>query len=125
MNTNPAPGFRNNPDKVITLEPHDGTVTVSAAGTVIAASSHAKVLSEPPYPAVLYVPFADIDFSQLEKTDHTTHCPYKGDATYWSVKPAGAEGRNAMWGYEAPFDEMADIRNHAAFYPDKVTIETS
>ncbi|MBZ9852915.1 DUF427 domain-containing protein [Mesorhizobium sp. CA13] len=120
---NPAPGFRRNPDKVITVEPYEGTVTVRAGDTVIASSTNAKVLTEAPYPAAFYIPFADIDFSKLGGTQSSTHCPYKGDASYWSVLPAGEAGKDAMWAYEQPFDEMAEIRNHGAFYASKVSIE--
>ncbi|TPK31732.1 MULTISPECIES: DUF427 domain-containing protein [unclassified Mesorhizobium] len=120
---NPAPGFQRNPDKVITVEPYKGTLTVRAGDTVIASSTNAKVLTEAPYPAAFYIPFADIDFSKLSGTRSSTHCPYKGDASYWSVLPAGEAGKDAMWAYEQPFDEMAEIRNHGAFYASKVSIE--
>lgn len=122
---NPAPGFQRNPDKVITIEPYVGTVTVRVGDTVIASSTEAKVLTEPPYPAAFYIPFADIDFGKLSSTEHSTHCPYKGDASYWSVLPAGETGQNAMWAYEQPFDEMAEIRDHGAFYASKVSIEAN
>ncbi|SMH41520.1 DUF427 domain-containing protein [Mesorhizobium australicum] len=121
--TNPSPGFARNPAKSITVEPYPGPVTVSAGGKVIARTARALKLTETPYPPVLYIPFADIDFSALEKTTHASHCPYKGDASYWSVTPAGPRGDNAMWAYERPYDEMAAIRDHGAFYPDRVTIE--
>lgn len=104
---NPAPGFQRNPDKVITIEPYRGTVTVSAGDVVIARSTRARLLSEPPYPAVFYIPFDDIDLSKLARTEHSTHCPYKGNASYWSVLPAGDSGRDAMWAYEQPFDESS------------------
>lgn len=118
--TNPSPGFARNPSKSITVVPYDGTVTVRADDKVIATSSRAKLLTESPYPPVLYVPFGDIDFEGLEKTTTSTHCPYKGDATYWSVKDGA---KDAMWAYENPFDEMTEIKNHGAFYPDRVTVE--
>ncbi len=121
---NPAPGFQRNPDKVITIESYVGTVVVRAGDTVIASSTKAKVLTEPPYPAAFYIPFADIDFEKLRSTEHSTHCPYKGDASYWSVLPAGEAGINAMWAYRQPFDEMTEIRDHGAFYASKVSIET-
>ncbi|TIQ30778.1 MAG: DUF427 domain-containing protein [Mesorhizobium sp.] len=120
---NPAPGFQRNPDKVITIEPYRGTVTVSAGNAVVARSTRARLLSEPPYPAVFYIPFDDIDFGKLARTEHSTHCPYKGDASYWSVLPAGESGKDAMWAYEQPFDEMTEIRDHGAFYTSKVTVE--
>lgn len=119
---NPSPGFARNPSKELTIERYEGEVVVRAGGDTIAASRKALRLSEPPYPAVFYIPFADVDFAKLAKTTHSTHCPYKGDASYWSVLPAGKAGENAMWAYEAPYDESAAIRNHAAFYPDRVTI---
>lgn len=72
---NPAPGFQRNPGKVITVEPYKGTVTVRAGDVVIASSSKVKVLTESPYPPVFYIPFGDIDFNQLGKTEHSTHCP--------------------------------------------------
>ncbi|AZO63909.1 MAG: DUF427 domain-containing protein [Mesorhizobium sp.] len=120
---NPAPGFQSNPGKVITVEPYRGTVTVRSGETVVASSTKAKVLTESPYPSVFYIPFADIDFDQLRKTEFSTHCPYKGDASYWSVLPAAEAGKDAMWAYERPFDEMVEIRDHGAFYPNKATIE--
>ncbi|MER8483693.1 DUF427 domain-containing protein [Mesorhizobium sp. M1322] len=120
---NPSPGFQRNPGKVITVAPYIGTVTVRVGDSIIASSTKAKVLTESPYPRVLYIPFEDIDFDQLRKTELSTHCPYKGDASYWSVLPAAGAGKNAMWGYEQPFDEMIEIRDHGAFYPNKVTIE--
>lgn len=123
--SNPSPGFARNPSKVIVVEAHDGEVVVSAGSDTIARSRNALRLSEPPYPPVLYIPFADVDFTKLARTTHSTHCPYKGDASYWTVLPAGATGGNAMWAYEAPYDETAAIRNHAAFYPDRVTITTT
>lgn len=122
---NPSPGFARNPAKIITIAPQPGTVTVSAGGVIIARSTSAKLLAEAPYPGMLYIPFANIDFAQLAPTPHATHCPYKGDASYWSVRPAGEKGVNAMWAYERPFDEMEDIRDHGAFYADRVTIETA
>ncbi|TGT61418.1 DUF427 domain-containing protein [Mesorhizobium sp. M00.F.Ca.ET.170.01.1.1] len=122
---NPAPGFQHNPDKLITIETYWGSVTVLAGGRVIARSTRARLLSEPPYAPVYYIPFDDIDFSNLAKTGHSTHCPYKGDASYWSIVPAGENGTNAMWAYEQPFDEVLDIRNHGAFYASKVTVEAT
>lgn len=120
---NPSPGFQRNPGKVITVEPYAGAVTVRAGDVVIATSTRAKLLTEPPYPAAFYIPFEDIDFGKLRKTELSTHCPYKGDASYWSVVSAGDAGKDAMWAYEHPFDEMVTIRDHGAFYPNKVVIE--
>ena len=110
--TNPSPGFARNPSKVIAVTPQPGTVAVYAGDTLIARSSRAKVLDEPPYPTRIYIPFEDIRFDRLQKTAHGTHCPYKGDASYWSVPTADENGENAMWAYEHPYDEMAQIADH-------------
>ena len=120
--SNPSPGLARNPSKILTIESYSGEVVVSAGGETIARSRRALRLSEPPYPPVLYIPFSDIDFTKLAKTARSSHCPYKGDASYWSVLPAGKAGENAMWAYEEPFDESAAIKDHGAFYPDRVTI---
>lgn len=122
---NPSPGFARHPEHAIAVEPLAGTVTVTANGATIARSAKALSLAEADYSPVIYIPFGDIDFSQLEQTDHSTHCPFKGDASYWSVKPAGDKGRNAMWAYQAPYDEMTGIKDHGAFYTDRVNVEVA
>lgn len=111
------------PQKVITVEPYDGIVTVSFAGDIIASSRKALVLRETPYEPVLYVPFEDIYFEHLEKTATSTHCPYKGDASYWSVTGSGEGAADVMWAYEHPYEGVAKIARHGAFYPKKVTID--
>ena len=119
---NPSPGFKNHPEHTITVEPLGKHVTVKSNGATIASSDNALLLKEHVYPGVIYVPFADIDFGKLSATDTSTHCPFKGDASYWSVKDGA---RDAMWAYQQPFDEMTGIKDHGAFYPDRVTIETA
>lgn len=81
---------------------------------------HALVLREGTYPAVFYVPRADVDMSVLARTEHFSHCPYKGDASYFSIPAGGARAVNAVWTYEAPHDAVAAIKDHLAFYPDRV-----
>lgn len=125
QHANPSPGFRRNPGKVITVEPFNGRVVVFANGTIIASSAKAKMVTEPPHPFSFYIPFEDIDFRKLRKTEPSTLCPYKGDSSYWNVLPAGETGNDAMWAYEQPFDEMAEIRAHGAFYPDRVAIDAT
>ena len=110
------------PDHPITITPHDAHVVVSAGGRTIADTRHALALQEADYPAVLYVPRADVDLGQLERTAHTTHCPYKGDAAYYSIPAVGDRGANAVWTYEAPHDSVAPIKDHLAFYPDRVDV---
>ena len=125
QHANPSPGFRRNPGKVITIEPFKGRVVVFANGAIIASSAKAKIVTEPPYPFSFYIPFEDIDFRKLAKADLSTECPYKGVASYWNVLPAAEVGSDAMWAYVQPFDEMAAIRDHGAFYPDRVTIDAT
>ena len=118
---NPAPGFRSHPEHTISVEPLAKHVTVKANGAVLASSDQAMLLKEHVYPPVIYIPFADIDFGKLAATDTSTHCPFKGDASYWSVRDGATD---AMWAYQNPYDEMSEIKDHGAFYPNRVTIET-
>ena len=112
------------PDHPISIERNSGRVVVSVAGRVIADTRDALTLDEAHYPAVQYIPRKDVDMTLLSPTDHTTYCPYKGDATYFSIPLGGERSINAVWSYEAPFAAVAGIRDHLAFYPDRVdTIE--
>ncbi|WP_257165370.1 DUF427 domain-containing protein [Bradyrhizobium sp. SRS-191] len=111
------------PDHPITITPNPRRVRVIAHGVVIADTTHALTLKEASYPAVHYVPRADANMTALQKTDRVTHCPYKGDASYFSIAVGGKTLDNAIWSYEAPFPAMAEISGHLAFYPDKVRIE--
>ncbi len=80
----------------------------------------ALTLQEAAYPPVLYLPRADVDMAQLERTAHATYCPYKGDCAYYSVPAGGERAVNAVWTYEQPYEAVAAIRDHVAFYPDRV-----
>ena len=120
---NPAPGFQREPGRRITVEPYGKTVTVRFGNAGIASSGDALELREGSYPPVLYIPFRDIRFEHLEKTTTSTHCPFKGNASYWTARAQGEAAKDAMWAYEEPYDEMAAIRDHGAFYPDKVGID--
>ncbi|TKT81171.1 DUF427 domain-containing protein [Aquamicrobium sp. LC103] len=121
---NPSPGFRSNPTHKITVEPYPGKVTVRLGDAVIASSSEALELREADYPPVLYIPFKDIRFDQLTKTETSTTCPFKGKASYWSAEADGKAAKDAMWAYEAPYDEMIRIKDHGAFYLNKVVIRS-
>lgn len=79
-------------------------------------------MTEATYPAVNYVPREDVDMSLLERTSHLTHCPYKGDAAYFTIKAGGQVAENQVWSYEAPYTAVAAIAGHLAFYPDAVTV---
>ena len=111
------------PDHPITITQNPRRVRVTAGDIVIAESTKALTLKEAKYPAVQYVPRQDANMALLERTDRVTHCPYKGDASYYSVKADGKTLENAIWTYETPFPAMTEISGHLAFYPDKVKIE--
>jgi uncharacterized protein (DUF427 family) len=112
------------PDHPITIAANPKRVRISMGGAIIADTTDALTLKEASYPAVQYIPRKDANMALLARTDRVTHCPYKGDANYFSIKAAdGKTLENAIWTYETPFPAMAEISGHLAFYPDKVTIE--
>ena len=108
------------PDHPITITPTQRRVVVTVGGRVVADSRNALTLQEASYPAVQYVPRADVDLSLLARTTHATYCPYKGDCAYYSVPAGGERAVNAVWTYEQPYDAVAAIRDHVAFYSDRV-----
>ena len=108
------------PDHPITITPTAKRVVVTVGGRVVADSRAALTLQEAAYGPVQYVPRADVDMSLLERTAHATYCPYKGDCAYYSVPAGGERAANAVWTYEQPYDAVAAIRDHVAFYPDRV-----
>ena len=108
------------PDHPISIQRNPARVVVSVAGRVSADTRNALTLREAVYPPVQYIPVEDIDFSRLERTDHVTYCPYKGDCNYYSVPAGGEKSINAAWSYEDPFSDVAQIRGHVAFYPERV-----
>jgi uncharacterized protein (DUF427 family) len=108
------------PDHPISIQRNPARVVVSVAGQVIADTRNALTLREADYSPVHYIPREDVDSTQLERTDHTTYCPYKGDCSYYSIPAGGKKSVNAIWSYEDPFPAVAQIRGHVAFYPDRV-----
>lgn len=104
----------------ITIEPDPARVVVTVAGQVIADSLDALTLREAKYPPVQYIPRKDVDMSLLQRTDHATYCPYKGDCAYYSIPSGGERSVNAVWTYEAPYAAVAAIKDHLAFYPNRV-----
>ena len=112
-------------DHPITIEPHRARVTVSVAGHVIADSRSALTLTEASYAPVYYIPLKDVDMTLLERTDHRTYCPYKGDCSYYSIPLGGERSVNAVWTYEAPYAAVAAIKDHVAFYPARVAVSVS
>lgn len=107
-------------DHPIAIERNPNRVVVSVGGRVIADTRGALTLREAAYPPVQYVPRNDVDMTLLERTDHTTYCPYKGDCAYFSIPLGGERSVNAVWTYEDPYAAVSSIANHLAFYPDRV-----
>ena len=108
------------PDHPITIEANPSRVVVRVGGEIIADPNNALTLREASYPPVQYIPRRDVDMDALTRSEDTTYCPYKGDASYYSVPIGGDRSRNAVWTYEMPFEAMAQIRDYIAFYPDRV-----
>ena len=108
------------PDHPITISPAEGKVRVTVAGRIVAESSRALRLEEKGHSPVYYFPRNSVDMSLLVRTEHSTYCPYKGDCAYYSVPAGGERAANAVWTYEQPYDAVAAIRGHVAFYPDRV-----
>jgi uncharacterized protein (DUF427 family) len=108
------------PDHPITIQPNPKRVTVKFAGRTIADTTHALTLREASSPGVQYIPRSDVDMSALERTSHATHCPYKGDASYYSLRLGDKRAENAVWSYESPYDAVSSIKDHVAFYPERV-----
>jgi uncharacterized protein (DUF427 family) len=108
------------PDHPITIEPNPRRVRVTFNGRVVADSRRALTLREAGYAPVQYIPRAEIDMELLARTVHATYCPYKGDASYFSLKVDGRVSENAAWSYEAPYPAVAVITEHLAFYPRRV-----
>jgi uncharacterized protein (DUF427 family) len=108
------------PDHPITLERTANRIVISVAGRIVADTRDALTLREANYPPVHYIPRQDVDMALLERTDHATYCPYKGDCAYFSIPLGGTRSANAVWSYEAPFAAVLPIKDHLAFYPERV-----
>jgi uncharacterized protein (DUF427 family) len=117
MSVNSGPGWKKRPDHRIMTKPAGVRVQVKLNGELIADTRDAIEMKEGDYPVVYYFPRKDVKMDRLSRTTHQTYCPFKGHASYYSLKN-GAE--NAVWTYETPYDEMKAIRERLAFYPDKV-----
>ena len=108
------------PARPITTEANPARVVVRAGGRVIADSTRSLTLREASYPAVHYIPRADVDMAALTRSTHASYCPYKGEATYFSIEGSSGLIADVAWSYEDPFPAMAGIKGHLAFYPDRV-----
>ncbi|WP_309605739.1 DUF427 domain-containing protein [Phenylobacterium sp.] len=110
------------PDHPITLEPAANRWRARFAGEVIADSAAAVILREAGYPPRVYFPRADVAMRHLTRSEATTHCPYKGDAAYYTVRANGRMSESAVWTYEQPYPAMAGIKDLLSFYPDRVEV---
>jgi uncharacterized protein (DUF427 family) len=108
------------PDYHVDLEPDSRHVRVRVGDTCVADSGRALVVRETGHDPVLYIPLGDVRSDLIEPTDHTTFCPFKGDASYWSLRIGETTLHNVIWGYIEPFDEVSGLAGHVAFYADRV-----
>ena len=108
------------PDHPISIDNNPSRVVVTLGGKAIADTRSALTLREAAYPPVQYIPRRDVDMAALTRSQHTTFCPYKGEACYFSIPAGGDRSVNAVWTYETPFAAMARIKEYVAFYPDRV-----
>jgi uncharacterized protein (DUF427 family) len=108
------------PEHPITIERNPARIVVSVAGRIVADTREALTLREAAYPAVQYIPRKDVDMALLERTDHATYCPYKGDCCYFSMPLAGNRSINAVWSDETPYAAVTPIKDYLAFYPERV-----
>ena len=117
------------PDHPITIERNSNRVVVKVAGRVVADTRDALTLREAGYAPVFYIPRKDVDMALLQRTEHSTYCPYKGDCAYFSIPHGGERSTNAVWTYEAPYEAVASINSHwpstpSASTPSKNDLET-
>jgi uncharacterized protein (DUF427 family) len=107
-------------DHPITIEKNPKRVKITFNGQVIADTTRSLKLREATLPAVQYIPREDVNMNLLEPSSHSTHCPYKGDAGYYSITVDGKTVENAVWYYATPYPAVAQILDHVAFYPNNV-----
>jgi uncharacterized protein (DUF427 family) len=121
----PAPGFASRPDYRVDLIPENRRISVTFAGVAIADSKAVLRVEETDHAPVYYVPEKDVRLDLLHPTGHHTRCPYKGEASYWTIEVPGSSGsprrsENAVWGYRTPYDEVSGLAGYYAFYPNRV-----
>lgn len=110
------------PDHPISVTPAGQRWRVQFQGHVIADTTDALLLQEASYPQVVYFPRDDVSMDYMSRTERSTHCPYKGDAAYYTLLMDGHFAENVAWSYESPYPAMSLIEGRLAFYPDKVEI---
>jgi uncharacterized protein (DUF427 family) len=121
--TDARPRLTPGPDHPITVERWPGHVTVQSGSVVLAETDRALEMHEAVYPAVFYVPLGDVDQHHLERSEHHSWCPYKGQASYFDIVDTGEQDVSAaVWYYDDPSPAVADIEGHVAFYTDRVSV---
>jgi uncharacterized protein (DUF427 family) len=110
------------PDHPITIQQNPKRVRVIFNGRNIADTKRALTLREATLPAVQYIPREEADMTVLQRTTHTSHCPYKGDAVYFSIRVEDKSTENAVWSYESPYPAVDEIKDYVAFYTDRVDV---
>lgn len=118
-----SPAYDKYPDYKVEIIPIKQKLQVSFAGQVLAQTVAAVEVLESRHARVVYFPFKDLDQRYLTGTDLSTHCPFKGDASYWHVHANGEQSDNCLWAYLQPFDQVAGLAGYAAFYSDRVDIQ--
>ena len=108
------------PDYRVDFEQTAKRVRVRLGGQTVADSTDARIMLETRHTPVYYLPRADVRMDLAERTDHESFCPFKGEASYWTLVVGDQSAENAMWSYEQPFAEVAGIRDYMAFYGDRV-----
>lgn len=114
--------YHKHPDYRVDLEPSNARVCLRLGDEVIADSTNTLLVHETNLDPVVYIPKADVCFDHLQKTAHETFCPFKGDASYWTVRVANRVEENAVWGYEDPFEQVAGLAEYVSFYRDRFEI---
>ena len=122
---NSAPGFASRPDYRVELLPESRRVTVKFGGVTIADSCEALRVEETGHGPVHYLPQNDVRLDLMRPTEHHTRCPYKGEASYWTIEVPGDTGpvrraENAVWAYPSPYDEVSGLTGYYAFYSNRV-----
>jgi uncharacterized protein (DUF427 family) len=115
-----GPGYARKPDHEVRVAPEPERLRVTLDGETLAESASAMALSESGYGVVHYFPKADVRTAKLSPTAHTSYCPFKGKASYWSLAAGGRTLDNVVWGYDEPYDEVAAIKGHLAFWLAKI-----
>jgi uncharacterized protein (DUF427 family) len=116
------PRLQPGPNHPITIERNPSRIVVSVDGTTIADTQDALTLREANYPAVQYIPRKDVDMALLSRTDNASYCPYKGDASYFTINAGDRTLPDSVWSYEQPYDAVAEIKDHVAFYANRVEV---